>query len=239
LGIVNVVGSTVARKTDAGIFQYAGPEISVATTKAFVSQLAILSLFAIWLGVLRGTLSKRDSKKLLYGLHLLPAKAREILKMSSRIRKIALLFKDYKNFLYVGRKYSLPIALEGALKLKEISYIHAEAYGAGEMKHGPIALINKNFPTVAVVPDDSVYEKTLSNLQEIKARSGPIIAVTFAGDKKIAKLADEVLGVPQTLEQFSPILTIIPLQLFAYYVAVARGCDVDKPRNLAKSVTVE
>lgn len=239
LGIVNVVGSTIARKTDAGIFQYAGPEIGVATTKAFVSQLALLSLLAIWLGILRKRISSVEATKILAELAVLPEKVKRILAGAGRIANLAAKYKGFANFLYLGRKYSFPIALEGALKLKEISYIHAEAYGAGEMKHGPIALITKDFPTVAISLEDSVYEKTLSNIQEIKARGGPVIAVAFEGDEKIRELADDVIEIPRTEEPLTPILSVIPLQLFAYYIAVALGRDVDKPRNLAKSVTVE
>jgi glucosamine--fructose-6-phosphate aminotransferase (isomerizing) len=241
LGIVNVVGSSVARETDAGVYNHIGPEIGVASTKAFTSQLVILVLFAIFFGRRRSVLSKSKARELIRNIHLLPPKIKQILKTGKRVETIAQKYKQYKNFLYLGRKYNYPIALEGALKLKEISYLHAEGYAAGEMKHGPIALIDKNFPIVAVLgpADSKVYSKMLSNLEEIKARGGPILAVAEEGDSLIKELADDVLYVPRIPECLSPILNVIPLHLLAYHIGVMRGCDVDKPRNLAKSVTVE
>ncbi len=238
LGIVNVVGSTIARETDAGVYNHAGPEIGVASTKAFVSQLAILALFTLFLGRQR-QMSLVMGKRIAEELSQISLLVKKILAKDNQIKKIAKEYHKFSNILYIGRKYNYPVALEGALKLKEISYVHAEGHGAGEMKHGPIALIDENFPTVAVVPSDSVYEKMISNIEEIKAREGPIIAVATQGNKKIEKLVDEVVYIPKTLEMLTPILSVIPLQLLAYYIGVLRGCDVDKPRNLAKSVTVE
>ena len=238
LGIVNVVGSTIARETDAGVYNHAGVEIGVASTKAFVSQLSILALFTLFLGRQR-QLSLVMGKRIAEELSQIPVLVKKVLAKNDSIRVLAKKYHKFSNFLYIGRKYNYPIALEGALKLKEISYAHAEGYGAGEMKHGPIALIDESFPTMAVVPSDSVYEKMISNIEEIKARNGPIIALATQGNKKIEKLVDEVIYIPKTLEMLTPILSIIPLQLFAYHVGALRGCDVDKPRNLAKSVTVE
>lgn len=238
LGIVNVVGSSLAREVDAGIYNHAGPEIGVAATKTFVSQITILALLALYLGRQR-QLSQVMGQRIVKELKKFPQEVKKLLKQSNQIKKLAKKYQKYNNFLYLGRKYNFPIALEGALKLKEISYIHAEGCGAGEMKHGPIALIDKNFPTVAICPQDSVYEKMISNMEEIKARKGKIIALTTTGNRKIRELADDVIYIPKTLEMLTPILNVIPLQLFAYYMGVLRGCDVDKPRNLAKSVTVE
>ncbi len=238
LGITNVVGSTIAREVDAGVYNHIGPEIGVASTKAFISQLTVLLLMTLFFGQDR-KMSFATAKKIAKEISVLPQKMRRIFNSKAKIESIAEKYSRSDNFLYLGRKYSFPIALEGALKLKEISYIHAEGYSAGEMKHGPIALIDENFPSVFIAPQDSVYEKMLGNMEEIKARDGKIIAIANEGDKIIKKLADDVIYIPQTLELMSPILSIIPLQLFAYYMAVLRGCDVDKPRNLAKSVTVE
>jgi glucosamine--fructose-6-phosphate aminotransferase (isomerizing) len=238
LGIVNVVGSTIARETDAGIYNHAGPEIGVASTKAFTSQLTILALLTVFLGRQR-QMSLVTGRRVLEELEKIPEQIRSVLKEEEKIKKIAAVYQDYSDFLYLGRKYNFPIALEGALKLKEISYIHAEGYAAGEMKHGPIALVDPQFPLVMVCPHDSVYEKNLSNLQEVKARSGKIIALATVGDTEIAKLADEVIYLPKTLEMLTPLLAVVPLQLLAYQVAAGLGRDVDKPRNLAKSVTVE
>lgn len=240
LGIVNTVGSSIARETDAGVYNHIGPEIGVASTKAFTSQLAILVLFALFFGRERG-LPKTIAKKIIKGLYLLPPQIKEILKSEKDTEQLARKYSKYDNFLFLGRNYNFPVALEGALKLKEVSYAHAEAYAAGEMKHGPIALINENFPTVAIVGSSTshTYEKMISNIEEIKARKGPVIAVAEEGDSRISCLADDVIYVPKTLEVLWPILATIPLQLFAYYMGVLRGCDVDKPRNLAKSVTVE
>ncbi|KKS43860.1 MAG: Isomerizing Glutamine-fructose-6-phosphate aminotransferase [Candidatus Azambacteria bacterium GW2011_GWA2_42_9] len=239
LGVVNVVGSTIARETDAGVYNHAGPEIGVASTKAFTSQLIILALIALFLGRERGTISPKMGKQIAEEIEVLPKMIKQILKQSDQIKNIAEEYKNFNNFLYIGRKYNFPVAFEGALKLKEISYIHAEGYGAGEMKHGPIAMIDENFPTVAIVPEDSVYEKMISNLEEIKARRGNIIAITTEGNDKISYIAKNWLYIPKTIEILTPILSVIPLQLFAYYMGTLRGCDVDKPRNLAKSVTVE
>jgi glucosamine--fructose-6-phosphate aminotransferase (isomerizing) len=246
LGIVNTVGSTIARETDAGIYNHAGPEIGVASTKAFLSQITVLALMAVYLSKNKNPLRKDLPLRqrfwcggLLKELEKIPEKIERILSQSSAIEKLAEKYKDYKNFLFLGRRYNYPTALEGALKLKEISYIHAEGYGAGEMKHGPIAMISPDFPTMAIVPQNSVSEKMYSNLEEIKARSGLIIAIATEGDEKISSLADETFYIPSTQEPLEPLLTIIPLQLFAYYAGTKRGFNVDRPRNLAKSVTVE
>lgn len=239
LGIVNVVGSTIARKTDAGIYQYAGPEIGVATTKAFSSQLAVLLLLSVWLAELKGKLSAKSAMPLLKELARLPQKAETILQNRASIEMIANRSAKFDNWFVLGRTFNAPIAYEGAIKIKEITYAHAEGYGAGEMKHGPLAMVDENFATIGIAPEDDVYEKMLSNLQEIKARKGPVIAIATEGDEKIKSVADEVLYIPKTLELLYPLLTVIPLQLFAYYMGVAKGLDVDKPRNLAKSVTVE
>ena len=234
IGVVNVVGSTISRETDAGVYNHAGPEISVASTKAFISQVTVLVLIACYL-------SKNDKvvKKVLKELKNIPGKIDVVLKGCSKIKKIARKYKKYKNFLYIGRKYNFPTAFEGALKLKEISYIHSEGCGAGEMKHGPIAMIDQNFPTVAIAPANSVIDKISSNLEEIKTRKGPIIAITTTGYDGIKAIADDLIYVPETIESLEPLLTVIPLQLLAYYMGVELGVNVDKPRNLAKSVTVE
>ncbi len=238
LGIVNVVGSSVARETAAGIYNHAGPEIGVASTKAFTSQLTVLALLALFLGRQR-EMSMIMGRRIASAIKSLPDLTKKVLESNSAIEELAKKYSKFDNFLYLGRKYNFPVALEGALKLKEISYIHAEGYAAGEMKHGPIALIDKNFPTVAICLSDSVYEKMISNVEEIKARKGPVIILATEGNREIKNLADDIIYVPKTLEMLSPILAVMPLQLFAYHVAVLRGCDVDKPRNLAKSVTVE
>lgn len=239
LGIVNVVGSSIAREVHAGVYNHAGPEIAVASTKAFVSQLAVLTLAAIHFGRLRGAIGQESAGEFLKELLALPSKARNILASGGKIKNLAKYYSKYDNFLYMGRKYNWPVALEGALKLKEISYVHAEGYPAGEMKHGPIALVDSEFPAMVIAPKDGVYEKTISNLQELKARKAKIIALATEGDEEIKKYASHVITIPQTREELSPILSVIPLQLFAYHVAVLKGRDVDKPRNLAKSVTVE
>ncbi|MEK7600962.1 MAG: glutamine--fructose-6-phosphate transaminase (isomerizing) [Patescibacteria group bacterium] len=238
LGIVNTVGSTIARATDAGVYNHAGPEIGVASTKAFISQLTALALLTIFLGRQRG-MTEADGKKIAEELKVLPQKIESILAKREKLRTLAKKYSSARDFLYIGRTYNAPIAYEGALKLKELSYIHAEGCGAGEMKHGPIAMIDTNFPTMALVPNDRVYEKMLSNIQEIKARKGPVIAIATEGDKEISKLADDVVYVPKTIEILQPILNIVPLQLFAYYFALGKGYNPDRPRNLAKSVTVE
>lgn len=238
LGIVNVVGSTIARETDAGVYNHAGPEIGVASTKAFTSQLSILALFTLFLGRQRD-MSFVMGKRIAEELSEVPELMKKVFKDSQKIKRIAHKYSGFSDFLYLGRKYNYPIAMEGALKIKEIAYVHAEGYPFGEMKHGPIALIDENFPSVAIATRDSVYEKTLSGIQEIQARGGKVIAVATAGDKSIAKLVDDVIYIPKTLEMLTPLLSVIPLQIFAYYSAVQKGLDVDKPRNLAKSVTVE
>lgn len=238
LGIVNAVGSTIARETDAGVYNHAGPEVGVASTKALVSQLTALALFTIFFGRQRN-MSAKVGKEIAMELKALPKKIEKMLANRAEIEKLAKKYAKARDFLFIGRKYNYPVAFEGALKLKEVSYIHAEGYGAGEMKHGPIAMIDENFPTFALALKDSVYEKMISNIQQLKARKGPVIALATEGDKEIAKLADDVIFVPKTLEMLSPILNVIPLQLFAYYFAKERGLNVDRPRNLAKSVTVE
>ena len=238
LAIVNVVGSTIAREADGGIYMHAGPEIGVASTKAFVSTLTVLSLLAVFLGRMR-MLSAKRSLEILNALKAVPGQLEAILAQNAAFIKLAKKYARAEDFFFLGRGYTFPIALEGALKLKEISYIHAEGYSAAEMKHGPIALIDPNTPTVFLVPQDSMYDKTMANLAMIRARRGPIIAVATDGDQQIGKVADDVIYLPKTLEPIYPILATVPLQLFAYHIAVARGCDVDKPRNLAKSVTVE
>ncbi|HKZ52457.1 MAG TPA: glutamine--fructose-6-phosphate transaminase (isomerizing) [Candidatus Acidoferrales bacterium] len=238
LGVVNVVSSTIARETDAGVYMHAGPEIGVASTKAFLSQLTLLLLMAVYVGRRRG-LSSDDAGPILRELEAMPEKIRQVLSLADQIKDVAERYARYDHFLYVGRQYQYPIALEGALKLKEISYIHAEAYAAGEMKHGSIALIDPNFPTVALAPRDRVYAKSLSNIEEIRARNGPVIAVGTEGDEGLQRLAEEVIYVPATEDPLYALLTTVVLQLFAYYCAAHRGCEIDKPRNLAKSVTVE
>lgn len=238
VGIVNSIGSSVSRETDAGLYNHAGPEIGVASTKAFTSQVAILALLSLYLGRQR-QLSLVVGQRIAKELMNLPHLVKQVLANNEQVKVLAAKYKHYNNFLYLGRKYNYPIALEGALKLKEISYIHAEGFGAGEMKHGPIALIDENFPTMVICPSDSVYEKTVSNIEEIKARKGRVIAIATEGNEEIKKLVDDVIYIPKTLEMLTPILSVIPLQLFAYHMGVLRNCDVDKPRNLAKSVTVE
>ncbi len=238
LGIVNTVGSTIARETDAGVYNHAGPEISVASTKAFLSQITVLALLTMFLGRQRG-MSEEQGREIAQALKELPEKLRTVLAQREKIEALAKKYIGNRDFLFIGRKYNFPVAFEGAIKLKELSYIHAEGCGAGEMKHGPIAMIDENFPTMALVPKDSMYEKMVSNIHEIKARKGPVIAVATEGDTEISKLADDVIYVPETLEMLSPILNVVPLQLFAYYFAKEKGLNVDRPRNLAKSVTVE
>ena len=239
LGVVNVVGSTVARETDAGVYLHAGPEIGVASTKAFTSQVTVLSQIALLMGRLKGTLSKKRCEGILHEIIRLPEKIRSILNQTDSIRDIASVFSQVNNALYLGRGYNFPVALEGALKLKEISYVHAEGYPAAEMKHGPIALIDDDMPVVVLAPGDQVYQKVISNIEEIRARKGRILVVATEGNETIRELANWVIYIPKTLDCFYPLLAVIPLQLLSYYVAVARGCNVDQPRNLAKSVTVE
>ncbi|ROI13538.1 glutamine--fructose-6-phosphate transaminase (isomerizing) [Epilithonimonas hominis] len=239
-GICNVVDSSIARYTDAGAYTHAGPEIGVASTKAFTSQLTILSLIAIKLGNHNGNLGKADFMRLITELDAIPKKVEDVLNsVDENVKAIASKFVDATNFLYLGRGYNFPAALEGALKLKEISYIHAEGYPAAEMKHGPIALIDENMPIVIIAPKVGHYDKIVSNVQEIKARKGKVIAIVSKGDTQVSAMADYIIEIPETSECFSPILASIPLQLLSYYIAVARGANVDQPRNLAKSVTVE
>jgi len=238
LGIVNTVGSTIARETDAGVYNHAGPEIGVASTKAFLSQATVFALLTIFLGRQR-SMSMVMGKRIAEEIQLLPDKLQSIINQFDQISVLAQKYKDMQNCLYLGRKYCSPIAYEGALKLKEISYIHAEGYAAGEMKHGPIALIDSNFVSLVLCPQDSVYEKTISNIEELKARSGPIIAITTEGNDSIKQVADDIIYIPKTLEMLTPILAVVPLQIFAYAIATARKYDPDMPRNLAKAVTVE
>lgn len=238
-GICNVPGSTIARETHAGAYTHAGPEIGVASTKAFTSQVTVLTMMALELGKIRGEFSASEYRALLNELSVIPKKVEETLGSIDLIEEISALYKDATNCLYLGRGVNFPIALEGALKLKEISYIHAEGYPAAEMKHGPIALIDENMPVIVVAPNNGHYEKLVSNVQEVKARSGKVIAIVTKGDTEILQSADHVIEIPETLEALTPLLTVIPLQLLSYFIAVMRGCDVDRPRNLAKSVTVE
>ena len=238
LGICNVVGSTIARESMSGVYIHAGPEIGVASTKAFTSQLVVLALITLLISKRKG-LKSSEAKKITEALLEIPTKIDQILKLNDEIEQLAEEFKDSPNFLYLGRGYNFPAALEGALKLKEISYIHAEGYPAAEMKHGPIALIDDNMPVVFIAPKDSTYEKILSNIQEVRARGGRIIAVTDEGNGEIDRLVDYTIKIPRTIEMLTPILTSIPLQLLAYHIAVKKALDVDQPRNLAKSVTVE
>jgi glucosamine--fructose-6-phosphate aminotransferase (isomerizing) len=238
LGIVNVVGSTIARESDGGVYIHAGPEIGVASTKAFTSQVTVLALLTLLLGRHRG-LSRDYGIEIARELQALPGKIEKCLHGRDAVRRIAELYGQHDNFIYLGRGFHFPVALEGALKLKEISYIHAEGYPAAEMKHGPIALIDEHMPVVFVCTRDSAYEKVMSNMMEVRARKGRIIAVATEGDTEVQSRADHVLYVPATIPMLQPILSVVPLQLLAYDIAVARGCDVDQPRNLAKSVTVE
>lgn len=238
LGIVNSVGSTIARESSAGVYIHAGPEIGVASTKAFTSQVTVLFLIMLMIAR-KKTMSVVTGQQMLNELIDLPAKVQTILAQSHVVEEVAETYKDKKNFLYLGRGINFPVALEGALKLKEISYIHAEGYPAAEMKHGPIALIDEDMPVVFIATKDQIYDKVISNLEEVRARRGKIIAIASQGDKKITELADHTIYIPQTCQALVPILAAIPLQLLAYYIAVKRGCDVDQPRNLAKSVTVE
>lgn len=239
LGVCNVVGSSIARATHAGSYTHAGPEIGVASTKAFTAQISVLTMMALQLARKKGTLSESDYRKLLVELDAIPDKVAKCLDLNAQIEIISEKFKDAANFLYLGRGYNFPVALEGALKLKEISYIHAEGYPAAEMKHGPIALIDENMPVVFIATKDSSYEKIVSNIQEVKARKGKVIAIVTEGDSDIASMADHIIEVPYAHEALMPLISVIPLQLLSYHIAVMRGCNVDQPRNLAKSVTVE
>ena len=239
LGICNVVGSSIARLTHAGIYTHAGPEIGVASTKAFTTQVIVLILMALKISQKNGNLTLSDYHQLIRELELIPTKAKKVLKINEKIKKIAFEFKDSTNFLYLGRGYNFPVALEGALKLKEISYIHAEGYPAAEMKHGPIALIDDKMPIVVIATKKGNYEKVISNIQEVKARGGKIIAIINEGDEVVNDIVDYSIEIPNCPDELSPLLTNIPLQLLSYHIAVLRGCNVDQPRNLAKSVTVE
>jgi len=242
LALCNVVGSTIAREADGGVYLHAGPEIGVASTKAFSNQVAVLMMLALYMGRMRH-LSSIQGQRMLQEIHALPDLVRRALTCNEQVQAIAQKYHQVSNMLYLGRQYLYPVALEGALKLKEISYIHAEGYPAAEMKHGPIALVDENTPSVFLIPAGGVVDKVMSNLEEIKARGGPVIAVACESDdemsRHIEERADEVIFVPQVSEYLQPLLTVIPLQLLAYHIALLRGCDVDKPRNLAKSVTVE
>ena len=239
IGICNVVGSSIPRETDAGVYTHAGPEIGVASTKAFTSQVTVLAMMAFEVGHKKGIISDDAYKELITELVAIPAKIEKALTVNEKALELAKVFQNSTNALYLGRGYLFPVALEGALKLKEISYIHAEGYPAAEMKHGPIALIDENMPVVVVATKDDTYEKIISNIQEIKARKGNVIAIVTEGDELIRKMAEYVLEVPETIPAFSGLLAVIPLQLLSYHIAVLRGCNVDQPRNLAKSVTVE
>lgn len=238
-GVCNVVGSTIPRTTHAGSYTHAGPEIGVASTKAFTAQVTVLTLMALLLGHRKGTISESHYRELLSELEAVPSKIEKILKLNDQIKYLASIFADARNFLYLGRSYTFPVALEGALKLKEISYIHAEGYPAAEMKHGPIALIDEEMPVVVIATKGASYEKVISNIQEVKARKGKVIAVVTEGDDAAKGMADYVIEVPETDEKLAPLISVVPLQLLAYHIAVLRGCNVDQPRNLAKSVTVE
>ena len=238
-GVVNAVGSSIPRATHVGAYIHAGPEIGVASTKAFTSQVTVLSMIAMIVAYKKGTISETAFQELLVELETIPSKVERALKLDEKSKQIAAEFKDATNFLYLGRGYNFPVALEGALKLKEISYIHAEGYPAAEMKHGPIALIDEEMPVVFIATRDSSYDKVVSNIQEVKARKGKVIAIVTEGDVLLPQMADYLLEVPVTHEALMPLVSVIPLQLLSYYIADMRGCNVDQPRNLAKSVTVE
>ena len=238
-GVCNVVGSSIARESDSGAYTHAGPEIGVASTKAFTTQITVLALIALKLGNLKGEISNDKFNNYIHEMTLIPSKVEELLKLNDEVEKIAAIYKDAPNALYLGRGYNFPVALEGALKLKEISYIHAEGYPAAEMKHGPIALIDEHMPVVVIATKKGHYDKVVSNIQEIKSRKGKLIAIVTKGDTIVKELADHVIEIPETVEPFTPLLATIPLQLLSYHIAVMRGCNVDQPRNLAKSVTVE
>lgn len=238
-GVCNVVGSSISRATHSGAYTHAGPEIGVASTKAFTAQVSVLYLLALAVAIKRGTICQERLIRLMTELNSVPEKIEETLKVNAIVETIAEIYKNHRNALYLGRGYSFPVALEGALKLKEISYIHAEGYPAAEMKHGPIALIDDEMPVFVIATHSNSYEKVVSNIQEVKARRGKIIAIVTEGDKTVKEMADHVIEIPKTDESLVPILSAVPLQLLAYHVAVMRGCNVDQPRNLAKSVTVE
>lgn len=238
-GISNVVGSSIPRNTDSGTYIHVGPEIGVASTKAFTGQVMVLTLIAMAIAELKGTMKKEDLNKIGEAILKIPEYVKQTLELNDQIERLSLIFTYAHNFLYLGRGYSYPVALEGALKLKEISYIHAEGYPAAEMKHGPIALIDAEMPTVIIAPNDHLYEKIVNNVQQVKARHGSVIAIVTEGDKEIKNIADHVIEVPEVPECLTPIITSVPLQLLSYYIAINKGKNVDMPRNLAKSVTVE
>ena len=238
-GVCNVVGSSIARATDSGTYIHVGPEIGVASTKAFTGQVTVLTMLAVAIGSLKGTIDPATKTAVVAALRNLPSLIKQTLKLNDKIEQLSGIYTYVHNFLYLGRGYNFPSALEGALKLKEISYIHAEGYPAAEMKHGPIALIDQELPTVVIAPNDEMHEKIISNIQQVKARGGSVIAIVTKGDSTIAEIADHILEIPEVPEVISPIIVSIPLQLLAYHVAIKKGCNVDMPRNLAKSVTVE
>ncbi len=238
LAICNVIGSSIAQEADGGIYLHAGPEVGVASTKAFTSQLTVLAMLGLYFGRLRH-LSYEAGLRIIDQLECLPSIVQSSLECDQQIRRVAEKYREASNFLYLGRHYNFPTALEGALKLKEISYIHAEGYPAAEMKHGPIALVDAHTPSVFIISKSAVYDKVMSNLQEVKARGGPVIAITDTTDEQLRKLADDIIEIPSVEDFLQPIVASVPLQLLAYHIAILRGCDVDKPRNLAKSVTVE
>lgn len=239
VGVCNVVGSSIPRATHAGSYTHAGPEIGVASTKAFTAQVTVLTLMALHVARVKGTMSESRYRQILFEMEAIPSKIEEVLKLNDKIKEIANTYKDARNALYLGRGYTFPVALEGALKLKEISYIHAEGYPAAEMKHGPIALIDQEMPVFVIATKGANYEKVVSNIQEVKARKGKVIAVITAGDKDVKGMADYTIEIPETDEALVPLISVVPLQLLSYHIAVMRGCNVDQPRNLAKSVTVE
>jgi glucosamine--fructose-6-phosphate aminotransferase (isomerizing) len=239
IGVCNVVGSSISRATHAGSYTHAGPEIGVASTKAFTSQITVLTLMALMIGKKKGTIPTSRFHHLIQELALIPQKLEKVLKVDAQTLELSHIFKDVRNFLYLGRGYSFPVALEGALKLKEISYIHAEGYPAAEMKHGPIALIDEQMPVVVIATKGASYEKVVSNIQEVKARKGVVIAVVTEGDEQVKEMADHIIEIPETDDILVPFISVVPLQLLSYHIAVLRGCNVDQPRNLAKSVTVE
>ncbi|MDU5344954.1 MAG: isomerizing glutamine--fructose-6-phosphate transaminase, partial [Prevotella bivia] len=238
-GICNAIGSSIARATDTGTYIHVGPEIGVASTKAFTGQVTVLTMFALAFGHMKGSLKRDEYVKIVEALSDIPSKIEEVLKVNNQVADLARIFTYARNFLYLGRGFTYPVALEGALKLKEISYIHAEGYPAAEMKHGPIALIDSDMPVVTIATHNVMYEKVRSNIQEIKARQGYVIALVSKGDTTVSKIADAIIELPDTLECLEPLVATIPLQLLAYHIAVCKGKDVDQPRNLAKSVTVE
>ena len=238
-GVCNVVGSSIPRATHAGAYTHAGPEIGVASTKAFTAQVTVLTQMALWLGYTKGTINQAKLARYLVELEAIPSKVEEALKTDAEVEKMARIIADSENALYLGRGYNFPVALEGALKLKEISYIRAEGYPAAEMKHGPIALIDENMPVVVLATKNAQYEKMVSNIQEVKARKGKVFAIVTKGDVAVKEMADRWIEIPDCPEELSPLISSIPLQLLSYHVALLRGCNVDQPRNLAKSVTVE